>query len=69
MSPLILAILQAAMALLPEIESLVPIVQKLVAGDTLTSQDNATAWAAIVQLEQMASAKETAALAPSAPAA
>lgn len=64
MSPLILAILQAAMALLPEVEALVPIVQKLVAGDTLTSQDNATAWSAIVQLEQMAVSKEQAAIAP-----
>lgn len=61
---LILAILQAAAQLLPYLTELEPIVQKLVAGETLTSQDNLAVWQAIVAMEQAVAAKVAADQAP-----
>lgn len=54
---LILAILQAAAQLLPYLTELEPIIQKLVSGETLTSQDNLAVWQAIVTMEQAVAAK------------
>lgn len=67
----ILTILQLALTLIPEIQQVVPVVQKLIAGQTASSADMVTVWQAIVALETQISTKTatTAAAAASAAAA
>lgn len=53
----VIALIAAAAQLEPTIAAAVPIVEKLIAGQTVSSQESLTLWTAIVKLEDMAAAK------------
>ena len=57
---LVLALLQAAAALAPEIEAALPAVQALIAGQKVTSAQMVTLWSAVAALEEQAAAKAAA---------
>jgi hypothetical protein len=53
----ILALLNAAATLLPEIEKIVPIAEAIISGQTVTSAQAAQLWTVIANLESVAAAK------------
>ena len=57
---LVLALLQAAAALAPEIEAALPAVQSLIAGQKVTAAQMVTLWSAVAALEEQAAAKAAA---------
>lgn len=63
---IILQILAAAAQLLPEIETVLPVVEKIINGDTATEADAASVYAAIQALEAQVAAREQAPAAPAA---
>jgi len=53
----IIALLNAAATLLPEIEKIVPIANAIISGQTVTSAQAAQLWTVIATLESTAAAK------------
>ena len=53
----ILALLNAAATLLPEIDKIVPIAEAIISGQTVTSAQAAQLWTVIANLESVAAAK------------
>ena len=57
----VLALLQALISLVPEIEQIIPVVESIINGDKVTSAQAAQLWTVIAQLEA-ANAQKVAAL-------
>jgi len=52
----IIALLQAVAALLPEIEQIIPIAEGIIAGNKVTVAQAAEIWTVVAQLETLAAA-------------
>jgi hypothetical protein len=63
----IIALLNAAATLLPEIEKIVPIANAIISGQTVTSAQAAQLWTVIANLESIAAAKAAQIENPAAP--
>lgn len=62
----VLALLNAAAQLIPEVEQAMPAVQALIGGQTVTAAQMASLWGAVSALEAQVAAKATAIEAPQA---
>jgi len=57
----VLALITALVQLFPEIESVLPVIEKIINGQTATEADAAVVQSAITQLEQIVAQREAAA--------
>lgn len=57
----ILALISAAAQVMPEVMAVLPVVEKIIAGQTVTTDEAASVWAAVQALQAKTAATEAAA--------